>query len=373
LFQNGKMMKLILLCLVVAIVFAKPKGSLPIGWLDDEATNAATDAAKDVAQKETDKAVEEARHGIKDSGGDKDYPTRLEEPTISRRLAMYEDNYQGQGANREGWKKWHALLQVAEMERKKMQAANREGQRNWHALLQKRRGKPFTNYQVLGLQNSFRSKKFPSPAEKYQIARKYGLTATQVSQWFSNERFREKHPQPPKKRGRLFTNVQVLGLQNSFRSKKFPSPAEKYQIAREHGLTTTQVSQWFTNERFREKHPQPQSPRKKRPFKSNHQVGQVEELEKRYRLQKNPSRAQRNQYAQELGLTNAQVSKWYRNRHYREKQAKLKNDPKPTHSQSRSPPRSPPHSPPRSPWRSQSGSPSRLGPHSSNWQNKPEE
>jgi len=55
-------MKLILLCLVVAIVFAKPKGSLPIGWLDDEATNAATDAAKDVAQKETDKAVDEARH-----------------------------------------------------------------------------------------------------------------------------------------------------------------------------------------------------------------------------------------------------------------------------------------------------------------------
>merc|ERR1712168_1074497 len=65
LFQNGKMMKLILLCLVVAIVFAKPKGSLPIGWLKEEATNAATDAAKDVAQKETDKAVEEASHVLK--------------------------------------------------------------------------------------------------------------------------------------------------------------------------------------------------------------------------------------------------------------------------------------------------------------------
>jgi len=58
-------MKLILLCLVVAIVFAKPKGSLPIGWLKEEATNAATDAAKDVAQKETDKAVEEASHVLK--------------------------------------------------------------------------------------------------------------------------------------------------------------------------------------------------------------------------------------------------------------------------------------------------------------------
>jgi len=41
-------MKLILLCLVVAIVFAKPKGSIEL--------------AKDVAQKETDKAVEEARN-----------------------------------------------------------------------------------------------------------------------------------------------------------------------------------------------------------------------------------------------------------------------------------------------------------------------
>merc|ERR1711887_10582 len=60
LFQNGKMMKLILLCLVVAIVFAKPRGSLPIGWLEEEAT----DAAKD-AQKETDKAVEEASHVLK--------------------------------------------------------------------------------------------------------------------------------------------------------------------------------------------------------------------------------------------------------------------------------------------------------------------
>jgi len=55
-------MKLILLCLVVAIVFAKPKGSIKS---EDEATNAATDAAKDVAQKETDKAVEEASHVLK--------------------------------------------------------------------------------------------------------------------------------------------------------------------------------------------------------------------------------------------------------------------------------------------------------------------
>jgi len=47
-------MKLILLCLVVAIVFAKPKGSIKLA-----------DPAKDVAQKETDKAVEEARHELK--------------------------------------------------------------------------------------------------------------------------------------------------------------------------------------------------------------------------------------------------------------------------------------------------------------------
>jgi len=44
-------MKAILLCLVVASVFAKPKGYIELA-----------DAAKDVAQKETDKAVEEARH-----------------------------------------------------------------------------------------------------------------------------------------------------------------------------------------------------------------------------------------------------------------------------------------------------------------------
>jgi len=43
-------MKAILLCLVVASVFAKPKGYIELA-----------DAAKDVAQKETDKAVEEAR------------------------------------------------------------------------------------------------------------------------------------------------------------------------------------------------------------------------------------------------------------------------------------------------------------------------
>jgi len=47
-------MKLILLCLVVAIVFAKPKGSIKLA-----------DPAKDVAQKETDKAVEEARHAAR--------------------------------------------------------------------------------------------------------------------------------------------------------------------------------------------------------------------------------------------------------------------------------------------------------------------
>ena len=47
-------MKLILLCLVVAIVFAKPKGSIKLA-----------DPAKDDAQKETDKAVEEARHVLK--------------------------------------------------------------------------------------------------------------------------------------------------------------------------------------------------------------------------------------------------------------------------------------------------------------------
>merc|ERR1712055_288372 len=63
LFQNGKMMKLILLCLVVAIVFAKPKGSIKLA-----------DPAKDVAQKETDKAVEEARHAARQPPEFKDHP-----------------------------------------------------------------------------------------------------------------------------------------------------------------------------------------------------------------------------------------------------------------------------------------------------------
>merc|ERR1719447_675441 len=109
------MIKLFLLCLVVAYVFAKPKGSIKLadaatdaatgaatdaatgettdaatdvatnaatnaatdvatnaatgaatdaatGEITDAATDAATDTAKDVAQKETDMAVEEARH-----------------------------------------------------------------------------------------------------------------------------------------------------------------------------------------------------------------------------------------------------------------------------------------------------------------------
>jgi len=65
------MMKLILLCLVVAIVFAKPKGSIKLA-----------DPAKDVAQKETDKAVEEARHadamrwGRRWTGDKKEFKTR---------------------------------------------------------------------------------------------------------------------------------------------------------------------------------------------------------------------------------------------------------------------------------------------------------
>jgi len=57
------MLKLILLCLVVATVFAKPKGSIELADAEtiDSAMMKYGRLAKHVAPNETDKAVEEAK------------------------------------------------------------------------------------------------------------------------------------------------------------------------------------------------------------------------------------------------------------------------------------------------------------------------
>jgi len=85
-------MKAILLCLVVASVFAKPKGYIELA-----------DAAKDVAQKETDKAVEEARHAnVRQKDCRSDCVQSVDHQTLMNDL----DFHQSASLLRKCWDRW---------------------------------------------------------------------------------------------------------------------------------------------------------------------------------------------------------------------------------------------------------------------------
>ncbi|KFQ90496.1 Transcription factor LBX1, partial [Nipponia nippon] len=64
-----------------------------------------------------------------------------------------------------------------------------------------------------------------------------------------------------------------------------------------------------------------QTPKKRRKSRTAFTNHQIYELEKRFLYQKYLSPADRDQIAQQLGLTNAQVITWFQNR-----RAKLKRD-----------------------------------------------
>ncbi|KAF7256716.1 hypothetical protein EG68_06321 [Paragonimus skrjabini miyazakii] len=53
------------------------------------------------------------------------------------------------------------------------------------------------------LQDYYTQNKYPSPTEKYGLAKHTGLTFTQVSNWFKNHRQRERTPQSPSGRERV--------------------------------------------------------------------------------------------------------------------------------------------------------------------------
>ncbi|KAF5403354.1 hypothetical protein PHET_03188 [Paragonimus heterotremus] len=53
------------------------------------------------------------------------------------------------------------------------------------------------------LQDYYTRNKYPSPTEKYSLAKHTGLTFTQVSNWFKNHRQRERTPQSPSGRERV--------------------------------------------------------------------------------------------------------------------------------------------------------------------------
>ncbi|MGH0154539.1 UNVERIFIED_CONTAM: hypothetical protein FKN15_034204 [Acipenser sinensis] len=150
----------------------------------------------------------------------------------------------------------------------------------------------------------------------------------------------------PKKRRKsrtAFTNHQIYELEKRFLYQKYLSPADRDQIAQQLGLTNAQVITWFQNRRAKLKRDleemkadvesaksgrdgltifgQRNTPKKRRKSRTAFTNHQIYELEKRFLYQKYLSPADRDQIAQQLGLTNAQVITWFQNR-----RAKLKRD-----------------------------------------------
>ena len=145
-------------------------------------------------------------------------------------------------------------------------------------------------------------------------------------------------PQPPQpqslNKNHKWTHPE---LEKKFRLYPYTSQAEAAEMAQITGMTPAQVWQWFSNRRRRERElkaargetsnqpPQPPQPQSRN---HNRKPWTHPELEERFRLQQQPSRAEAAEIAQITGMTPNDVWIWFKNRRKRDRNdaSKLKGE-----------------------------------------------
>ncbi|KAL3087542.1 hypothetical protein niasHT_026004 [Heterodera trifolii] len=160
---------------------------------------------------------------------------------------------------------------------------------------------------------------------------------------------------PPKKKERsVFSAEQWDRLEREFVANKFLSAYQRQNLAKENGLTETQVKIWFQNRRNRQKRQETTEPTtttcelngqqfpqnvgisvqpKARveveeqnsqqndvvAQQQNFSADQLDKLERKFGITKYPSAASRVQLAMETGIMEKQVQEWFQERHLQRK------------------------------------------------------
>ncbi|KAL3099931.1 hypothetical protein niasHS_001857 [Heterodera schachtii] len=151
---------------------------------------------------------------------------------------------------------------------------------------------------------------------------------------------------PPKKKERsVFSAEQSDRLEREFVANKYLSAFQREKLAKENGLTETQVKIWFQNRRNRQKlqettettttticgqqfpqnvgisvQPKARVEVEEQNSQQNDVVAdQLDQLERKFGITKYPSAASRVQLAMETGIMEKQVQEWFQERHLQRK------------------------------------------------------
>lgn len=156
------------------------------------------------------------------------------------------------------------------------------------------------------LNKVYAENKYLSLELRKKIALDTRLTEKQIKNWFQRKRIRNNHSHlQPYTRYPLKT---VNYLNRKYQRNKFPSLKERALIAKTTKLSPKQVKAWFDAKRIKMKHSQ----------KKNHYAESVVEVLNNYFKQNSyPNQVLRRRIANEVKLSEKQVTNWFQDKRTR--------------------------------------------------------
>ncbi|KAL3104863.1 hypothetical protein niasHT_026358 [Heterodera trifolii] len=190
----------------------------------------------------------------------------------------------------------------------------------------------FSVDQLDKLEDELVKTKFPSFAEIEKCAEKTGLTHKQVDEWFE-ERREEWHQKLMERvmknaqKQKNFSIGQLIKLECEFETIKYPEIHMREKMAKEMCLTEKEIEKWF-NERTTQDYEEEQLEAKSKQQNNGQpqiiSAEQLEKLERKFSETNYANFTLIGNWSKQIGLGEAQVQSWFRNRRMQQIQEEKK-------------------------------------------------